>query len=316
VASVGLVLGGGGIAGAAWHGAVLAALAEHGWDARDADLVVGTSAGSGVAAALRLGVPASDLLAGSLGEPMGEAGRAHAAKAGPVSLPPPSRPPGLPRPAAPQLLLRGLAQPWRLRPLLAMAALLPAGQVPTALVGDRIRRTHDAGWPDRPTWITAVRLQDGERVVFGRDVTDAHLATAVEASSAIPGYFEPVRHGGGTHLDGGVHSPTNADLLVGVEVDVVVVSSPMSGTREALRGVRFTSGRGLHAASLRREVRALRARGTPVLVLQPGPEVVTAVGGRSMDPSRRAAIARVAHETVSAHLARGRVDDRLALLRS
>jgi NTE family protein len=314
--SVGLVLGGGGIAGAAWHGAALAALEEVGWDARTADLVVGTSAGAGVAAVVRLGVPPSDLVAGALGRPMSPVGEDHAARAGgPIQIPTPPAGRRLPRPAAPHLLLRAASDPWRFRPLLAMAALLPAGQVPTDVIGDRIRRTHDEPWPDRPTWITAVRLRDGRRVVFGRDV-DADLATAVEASSAIPGWFAPVHHDDETYVDGGVHSPTNADLVAGAGFDVVVVSSPMSATRAALRGVRFRSSRGLHAATLAREVAQVRASGTPVLVLQPGPEVVEVVGPTSMDPARRGDIARVAHETVIAHLRSERVSDRLDLLRS
>lgn len=316
MASVGLVLGAGGIAGVAWHSAVLAALEDAGWDARTADLVVGTSAGAGMAAVLRLGVPGSDLVAGALGRPMGPAGTDHAARAGdPVDLPVPAL--GRLRiPASPRLLARAVSQPWRVRPLVAMAAALPAGRVPTALLGDRIRRTHDEPWPARPTWIAAVRLGDGRRVVFGRDLTDIHLATAVEASSAIPGYFEPVRHGAATYVDGGVHSPTNADLVADGGFDVVVISSPMSATRAALRRTRFTTSRGLHTATLAREVAAVRAAGTEVLVLQPGPEVVEAVGPSSMDPSRRGAVARIAHDTVRAHLASERVADRLELLRS
>ena len=312
--SVALVLGGGGIAGAAWHGAVLAALDDAGWDPRRADLVVGTSAGSNVAAVLRLGVPPADLLAGPLGRPLSPEGAAHAARAGgPMQLPAPRLP--LARPVAPRLALRALSRPWRFNPLLAMAGLLPTGQVPTAAIGDRIRATHEDPWPGRPTWICAVRMPEGRLTVFGRDVDDADLATAVEASSAIPGYFAPVVHGGATYVDGGVHSPTNADLVAGLGFDIVVVSSPMSGTSAALRG-RWTGARPLHAATLAREVRAVRRDGTPVLVLQPGPDVVEAVGPNSMDPGRRAAVAQAAHEGVRAHLASSRVAERLRLLRS
>lgn len=315
--SVGLVLGAGGVAGGAWHAGVLAALAELGWDARTAELMVGTSAGSGTASILRLGVPPADLLAGALGQPMSDIGASLASKAGPsVTIPRPVLGRRVPTPAALGLALRSLGRPWDIRPFKTAAGLLPPGRVPTDFIGDRIRRTHEQPWPDRPTWICAVRMSDGERVVFGRDVDDAHLATAVEASSAIPGYFAPVEHAGATYVDGGVHSPTNADLVAGLGFDIVVVSSPMSATRDAIRRPAWTGARSLHAARLAREVKAIREAGTPVLVLQPGPDVVDVVGVNSMDMDRRADIARISHETVSQHLASDRVADRLALLTS
>ena len=70
VAHVGLVLGAGGLVGHAYHAGVLRALSDHGWDARPAAVVVGTSAGSGVGALLRAGLPARDLAARVLGEPL------------------------------------------------------------------------------------------------------------------------------------------------------------------------------------------------------------------------------------------------------
>lgn len=311
--SVGLVLGAGGIAGGAWHAGALAALADAGWDARTADLVVGTSAGSGTAAVLRLDIPPSDLLAGATGSPMSEIGAGYAAQAGPpMEIPAPVVGGRIPRPAAPLLALRTLGRPGT--PFKALAGLLPAGRVRADFIGDRIRRTHDEPWPERPTWICAVRLRDGARVVFGRDVHDADLGTAVQASSAIPGYFEPVEHDGARYVDGGVHSPTNADLVAGLGFDIVVVSSPMSGTRGALRRPTWTGARTLHGAALAREVRRIRAAGTPVLVLQPDAEVVDVVGPNSMDASRRSAVAEAAHRSVAAHLRRDRVADRLALL--
>src|SRR4051794_18162851 len=53
VSRIGLVLGAGGLTGDAFHRGVLRALADRGYDARAADLVVGTSAGSMVGAFLR-----------------------------------------------------------------------------------------------------------------------------------------------------------------------------------------------------------------------------------------------------------------------
>ena len=68
---VGLVLGGGGVVGQAYHSGVLAVL-EHdfGFDARTADMIVGTSAGSITGTLLRLGVSAEDLAAWTVKAPL------------------------------------------------------------------------------------------------------------------------------------------------------------------------------------------------------------------------------------------------------
>ena len=71
-----MVLGAGGSVGHAFHVGVLSALADElGWDARSADLIVGTSAGSVVGAGLRAGLGPLDMRARALGQPLSPAGR-------------------------------------------------------------------------------------------------------------------------------------------------------------------------------------------------------------------------------------------------
>ena len=70
-ARIALVLGAGGSVGHAFHSGVLSVLAEElGWDARTAEVIVGTSAGSVVGALLRAGMPAEDLASRAMNEPM------------------------------------------------------------------------------------------------------------------------------------------------------------------------------------------------------------------------------------------------------
>jgi NTE family protein len=76
VHNVALVLGGGGAAGQAWQIGVIAGLAEAGLDLTEAaDLVVGTSSGSTTAAQVRSGIPAAELLASVLSEPVRPVGQ-------------------------------------------------------------------------------------------------------------------------------------------------------------------------------------------------------------------------------------------------
>ena len=323
--SIALVLGAGGVIGGAYHAGALAALAEQtGWDARTADLIVGTSAGSGVASSLRLDIsPADHLRRAQDLEPddsMPDLDPALPRER--VSLPdhPGFGPLDVLRPTAPLLLVSAFLAPGPMRPGL-LSGLLPRGRVPTAFLGDRIRAGLGDRWPERPTWICTTRARDGKRVVFGRDdVVDTDLGTAVQASSAVPGYFEPVRIGPHEYLDGGAFSPTNADLVAGLGFDLVVVISPMSAV-PAVLGLPGAldprvSSRAMHARTLAREVGRVRPRGTPVLVIQPTAADLTVMGGNALDNAAAPPVARAAHRSVTALLDRSTVADRVALLTS
>jgi NTE family protein len=316
--SVGLVLGAGGVVGGAYHAGALAALAETaGWDAREADVIVGTSAGSIAAAALRAGLSGPDQYARSTNAPMSPEGQMLVGHLAPV-MELPTRPPfhrGLPLPASPQLAATALLPPWSARPLAALAGLLPAGSVPTAPIGDRIRQMMNGEWPERALWICALRLRDGVRVVFGRDDVDVpDVGTAVEASSAIPGFLQPVGIGVETYVDGGAHSPSNADVVWGLGLDLVVVVSPMSGRWTALRPAPNIGSRALASWVLEREVRNIRNSGTPVLVLEPTAEDLEVMGNNAMNPARRCAVAEKARLTTIQRLTHPAAADLVARL--
>jgi NTE family protein len=230
----------------------------------------------------------------------------------------PARPPfprGLPLPASPQLAATALLPPWRARPIAALAGLLPAGSVPTAPIGDRIRSMFEGTWPERPLWLCALRLRDGQRVVFGRDDVEApDVGTAVEASCAIPGYLQPVGVCGETYVDGGAHSPSNADVVAGLGLDLVIVISTMSAPWTALRPSPNIGSRALASWVLEREVRAIRSSGTPVLVLEPTSEDLAVMGNNAMDPAKRSAVAQQARSTTVQRLAHPAAADLVARL--
>jgi NTE family protein len=303
VASIGIVLGAGGIVGQAFHGGVLRAVHEAtGWDPRDAELVVGTSAGSVAGALLRAGVPA-DRIAGWKAPP--EPG---------LSWEPGPRQ-GLPRSAAPDALFRALFRPfWRTRPGSLAAAAIPAGRVDPAVFTNALYPLYPDGWPGRSYWACAVRLHDSRRVVFGRDHQPTpHIADAVAASCAIPGYFTPVTIDGQRYVDGGVHSPTNADVVAGLGLDLVIVSSPMSVTGAPLRLPRIDMpARRLSRAYLGGEVKRIREAGTPVLTFQPTLDDLRVMGMNAMDDDRRDAVDEQAYRSARSRLESDEARDALA----
>ncbi len=300
---IGLVLGAGGSVGLAYHGAVLAALADATrWDPRDAAILVGTSAGSISAAMLRAGLPAGDLMRISEGLPLSDEGARLAINGRPHR--PRPRPEDVLhiRPVADLLgVVHGLAHVGShpLGPL--MAALLPSGGIPTRAISSGIDAVHPGGWPSDPLWLCASRLRDGKRVVFGRPGGPAgRVGQAVAASCAVPGYFQPVAIDGSRYIDGGMRSLTNADLLRSkdLDLDLVIVSSPMSQVSGRLVPTPLGVVRQAGKWQLRYELVTLRRAGRPAVAIEPGRRVTHVMGLNPLDARPRVPVSRVTYASV------------------
>jgi len=212
-----LVLAGGGIAGIAWETGVLRGIADESPQAArlllDSDVLVGTSAGSAVAAQLGSGRPLEALFDRQAAESSAEIDS------------------GVDIDDITKVFLTALAQPYddtvdRTRQQMQRigAVALATQTVPEPLrrkvIAQRLP-SHD--WPDRALRLTAIDVVTGELVVFDRE-SGVGLVDAVAASCAVPGAWPPVTIGGRRYMDGGVGSSVN--LPVAGDCDAVVVLVP------------------------------------------------------------------------------------------
>ncbi len=302
----GLVLGGGGVLGAAWMvGALTALEAELGVDPREFEVIVGTSAGSVVAGLLGSGVSVPDLLRHQLrgrldtGPLAGFAFDYESDTGG-------ERPP-LPRPGMGSggLLLRNARHLRQLPPTAVLSALLPEGRGRLESVGSLLAHVTPAGWARDGIVAVALDYDTGERVAFGSPGAPlADLHKAVMASCAIPGWYQPVRIGEHRYIDGGAWSSTNLDLVAGLGLDEVYVLAPQVSFVQDVPD-RWTTRverqwRGRVTAQCLRELGLVHADGTEVTVLGPGVEDLEAIGGNLMDVTRRPQVIQTSLET-SAH---------------
>lgn len=187
-----LVLAGGGVAGIAWEtGFLLGVQDEEPAAARrllDADLLLGTSAGSAVAAQISSGTPLEELYARQLT--------------------------GTAQEIAPRIDIDELIAlfehandatmsiPDRLRWIGEHAVSAPtvSEEVRRSVIAQRLP-SHQ--WPDRRLEVTAIDVETGERVLFDRD-SGVPLVDAVAASCAVPVVWPPVTIGERQFIDGGV----------------------------------------------------------------------------------------------------------------
>ncbi|MGY1737563.1 patatin-like phospholipase family protein [Geodermatophilus sp. SYSU D00684] len=258
-----LVLGGGGIAGIAWEIGLLSGLADAGVDVRDADLVVGTSAGSIVGTLLRTGHDLEELYAAQLG-PVPATERAVEFD-GAAFL------------ASFAAALAGATGEQdaraRIGGLALRAQTMPESER-RAVIGARIGSPE---WPAQRLVVTAVDTADGEFLAVDRD-TGFPLLDAVAASCAVPGVYPPITIGERRFMDGGMRSATNADLAAGCAT--VLVVAPMAGIAGSPLG-----------PSLDDELAALRREGKACLVLA-DEDAVRAFGTNPLDPATREPCAR------------------------
>jgi NTE family protein len=268
-----LVLGGGGLTGIAWEWGVISGLRDAGVDLTTADLVVGTSAGSVVGAQLTGGVDPEERYSRQLGAPDSElAARMHPLTAA--------------RWGWAILRARDARQAGRNLGRVALRSHTLPERVRREVIAARLPVK---SWPDRPLLVTAVDADSGVRVAFDRN-SGIELVDAVAASCAVPGVWPPVPIDGRRYIDGGVHSPANADLAA--EATEVVIIAPL------VRGFGPIAGVERQAAALR-----VRAR---VVVVRPDAPALRAIGRNVLDPARRPGAARAGRTQAVAEAARVR----------
>ncbi|HXD25409.1 MAG TPA: patatin-like phospholipase family protein [Propionibacteriaceae bacterium] len=273
-----LVLGGGGSTGNAWLIGVIAGLFDAGLDVTEADLIIGTSAGS-TAAAQIAGATPTELLAAIVSAapqqrtgPVGSDG--ERVRIGPVAA----------HMGRTSKIIASAEDAADMRRRMGAAALVidaashGSGQTQwRAAVAARLPSQH---WPQQTVLITAVDAHTGEPVVFDRH-SGVDLVDAVAASCAS-GFAYGI--GDSRYIDGGYRRNENADLAAGYER--VLVLSPFGGrTRTPLEW-------GMQLAA---QVDELRARGSRVETIFPDSDSEHMFGANAMDLSLRPPAARAGY---------------------
>lgn len=212
------MLAGGGIAGIAWETGILRGIADASPAAASlllgSDVLVGTSAGSTVAAQIGSGAPLAELFDRQVAEASAEIDS------------------GVSVEAITAMFLRALAEPYadssdqtrqRLQRIGAVA--LATETVPPPVRRRVIaQRLPSHAWPHRALRVTAVDVATGELVVFDRE-SGVDLVDAVAASCAVPGAWPPVAIDGRRYMDGGVAGLVNLGVAADCDTAVVLVPS-------------------------------------------------------------------------------------------
>ncbi|HKE72337.1 MAG TPA: patatin-like phospholipase family protein [Acidimicrobiales bacterium] len=271
---VGLVLGGGGAAGIAWEIGFLAALEEAGVSVRDADVVVGTSAGAIVGAQVCGGREFGAMLAEmEVTTGPAEMGEARAPATGQTDV---------------RALFEEVAQitdkaeRGRRLGAVAIEAAPFREDLYVAMIGGIIQVSE---WPTAVRFMpVAADCETGERKPW-KAAADLPVAAAVASSCSVPAAVPPVTIRGRRYIDGGVWSPSNADVLVGTGVERAVFIGPFGGPESPAMGAA--------EADLAEEVAALETAGIPTLVLTAGAVLRDAIGEDVLNPALRPVSVRI-----------------------
>jgi NTE family protein len=259
-----LVLGGGGVTGIAWEIGVLSGLLSASVDLRNADVVIGTSAGAYVGAGYASGYDIEQLLVEQLETNDAEVATA-ASKATVTEWLDAFRAGGADRAkVGAEFGKIAKAHPEPI-PLERRRAVVEARLV--------VRE-----WP-AALRVTAIDAETGELHVFDSQ-SGVALLDAVSASSAVPGVW-PLEHVNDRGwIDGGMVSTANARLADGY--DRVLVIAPMAWAFGEIPG----AGEDVAAMS----------GDAAVMLASPDERSTAAIGPNPFDPERRGAAASAGQE--------------------
>jgi NTE family protein len=251
-ASRALCLGGGGLYFIAWQVGYLHCASEAGVDVAAADRIVGTSAGSVVAAVVSAG------RLGRLKAQVSALGKVPALLnvLAPATELSPSQDRALQAfSSAPD------ARPETIRRIghAALAAVTPD---PARMRGNLRLIVTGTSWPNPRLEISCVDAYTAERCIL-QESAKVHPARACAASSAVPGLFPPQPIGDRRCMDGGVSGTgLHSDRVAGAERALVLSLS--DGSNVTVPGMTVAVG------SIERELAALAASGTRAFVRGPG----------------------------------------------
>jgi NTE family protein len=264
-----LVLAGGGVAGVAWELGVLRGIADTDDALADrivgADTIIGTSAGSVVAAQISSGKSLADLYDAQLAGYSGEI---------PVQVDLTTMLTGWIEAA--ELATDDVDRRRRIGAL-ALAAETVDEDTRRVAIASRLPSTE---WPDRDVRITVVDALTGELVVFTPD-SGVTLLDAVGASCAVPGVWPPVTIDGRRYVDGGIRTASNADLAKGADRVLLITPAPPDMPR----------GWGQDLATELAELAPAR-----VQVVHADQATIDAFGTNPLDPATRVPAARAGRE--------------------
>lgn len=239
VAKAALILGGGGITGGVYELGALSALDDfvvRGRRSGDFEIFVGISAGSILSAFLANGITVQEMCRGILGEqdhrllmrrediyeirlsPLFRSAWRFLRSAGPIVR-----------------YLRRERQPVTLLNALALfEQFLPSGIFSNANLERYVSRilsapgrTNDFGGLSRELFIVATEIDRGERWVFGKEAPfPVSISKAIQASCAIPVFFEPVCIGDHYFIDGASERTGHFDIPIGAGAGLVLMVNP------------------------------------------------------------------------------------------
>jgi NTE family protein len=243
-----VVLGGGGIWGAAWMTGIIMGLAERGIDLTQASAFIGTSAGSIVGCQAAHGYSPIELFKRQV-EPARQPSQDLQQNSGLAQLM--------------ELIQRQWESPEaRTRAIADLALKTETNGAPEsqAEISERLGVPSNV-WPARALSITAIDAATCEVCVFNAQ-SGVGLIDAVAASCAVPGVRRPIPIKGRLYMDGGVwRNPENAHLALGERW--VVIISPFGARMPAV------------PQSLHSDIEELRRSGSRVVLIAADTEALS-----------------------------------------